>query len=526
MTGSAPRITPRIVNVLSIAGTDPTGGAGIQADLKSVSATGGYGMAVVTALVAQNTRGVRSIHLPPVLFLREQLDAVSDDVTIDAVKIGMLSSLAVIDVVTEWLDRVRPPIVVLDPVMVATSGDRLLDSAAERGLCALLSRVHIVTPNLPELAALAEEPIATDWGTALDQGHRLAARYGLRVLVKGGHLSGNASPDALVEPGGLVVEFEAERIDTVNTHGTGCSLSSALATLQARMGDWEQSVRAAKSWLTDSLRHADELQVGHGHGPVHHFASLWLGEGVPVARRAGEPRPAASPSPHLAPPLPSLAPSPRLLRDDWWHGIADLRRAIDDLDFIRQLSEGTLPKGDFSYYLAQDALYLRDYSRALARASQLAPTLEEQSFWAASAHGSLVVEMELHRDWLGAASVAPEPNPVTTNYLNHLLAAAGGSSYGALVAALLPCFWIYQDVGERLAAANHAQHPFTGWLSTYADPAFAQSTRQAIEIVEAAALRANDTERGLMWEAFRASAAHEVAFFAMGAAHDHITMTH
>jgi hydroxymethylpyrimidine kinase/phosphomethylpyrimidine kinase len=516
MSAATPRIAPgtapRIVNVLSIAGTDPTGGAGIQADLKSVSATGGYGMAVVTALVAQNTRGVRSIHLPPVDFLREQLDAVSDDVTIDAVKIGMLSNLAVIDVVTEWLDRVRPPIVVLDPVMVATSGDRLLDSAAERGLCALLTRVHIVTPNLPELAALVEAPVATDWGAALDQGRRLAARYRVRVLVKGGHLGGNDSPDALVEPGGRVVEIAAERIDTVNTHGTGCSLSSALATLQAQLGDWEQSVRAAKSWLTDSLRHADELRVGQGHGPVHHFASLWRGEGLPAALRGVENLPAA------LLPSPSPSPAPHLLRDDWWHGIVDLRRAVDDLDFIRQLRNGTLPEEDFSYYLAQDALYLRDYSRALARASQLAPTLEEQSFWAVSSHSSLAVEMELHRDWLGAASVAPEPNPVTTNYLNHLLAVAGGSSYGALVAALLPCFWIYQDVGERLAAANHAEHPFNTWLSTYADPVFAQSTQQAIEIVEAAALLANDVERGLMWEAFRASAAHEVAFFAMGTA--------
>ncbi|MFC5928052.1 bifunctional hydroxymethylpyrimidine kinase/phosphomethylpyrimidine kinase [Cryobacterium melibiosiphilum] len=485
------------MNVLSIAGTDPTGGAGIQADLKSVSATGGYGMAVVTALVAQNTRGVRSIHLPPVDFLREQLDSVSDDVTIDAVKIGMLSNLAVIDVVADWLDRVRPPIVVLDPVMVATSGDRLLD-AAEEGLRALLTRVHIVTPNLPELAVLVDAPVASDWAGALAQGRRLAKEYVVRVLVKGGHLGGSASPDALIEPGGRMVEFAADRIDTVNTHGTGCSLSSALATLQAQLGDWEQAVRSAKSWLTDSLRHSDELQVGQGHGPVHHFAALWRGDGLPAAL------------------LPAV--TPHLLRDDWWHGIADLRTQVDDLEFIRGLSDGTLPESAFSYYLAQDALYLRDYSRALARASQLAPTLSEQSFWAVSAHGSLAVEMELHRDWLGADLAAPEPNPVTSNYLNHLLAVAGGSSYGALVAALLPCFWIYQDVGERLAAANHPGHPFTAWLSTYADPAFAESTRQAIEIVEAAALLAGHVERGRMWEAFRASAAHEVAFFAMGTA--------
>ena len=295
-----------------------------------------------------------------------------------------------------------------------------------------------------------------------------------------------------------MVEFAAERIDTVNTHGTGCSLSSALATFQAQLGDWEHSVRGAKSWLTDALRHADELTVGHGHGPVHHFAALWRGEGLPAGLDG------------------SAVAAPRRLRGEWWLGIADLRGQIDDLEFIRRLSDGTLPSGDFSYYLAQDALYLRDYSRALARASQLAPNLAEQSFWAQSAHGSLAVEMELHRDWLGEAAADPEPNPVTTRYLNHLLAVAGGSSYAALVAALLPCFWIYQDVGERLAAANHAEHPFTAWLSTYADSAFAESTRQAIEIVEVAASLAGEVERARMWQAFRASAAHEVAFFAMG----------
>ena len=505
ITGRSPA---GIVRVLSIAGTDPTGGAGIQADLKSVSATGGYGMAVITALVAQNTQGVRSIHLPPMAFLREQLDAVSDDVTIDAVKIGMLSNLDVIEVVGEWLDRVRPPIVVLDPVMVATSGDRLLDAAAVAGLRALLARVDIVTPNLPELAVLAETSVATGWAEALDQGRRVAETYAVLVLVKGGHLGGDASPDALVEPTGRVVTFAADRVNTVNTHGTGCSLSSAIATMQAQLGDWEQSIRAAKLWLTDSLQHSAELRVGQGHGPIHHFAALWRGGGLPTTMSAVG---VTSAGVCLA-----SMPAPHLLRDEWWYGIADLRSAIDDLEFIRRLSDGTLPESAFSNYLAQDALYLRDFSRALARASQLAPTLEEQSFWAISANSSLVVEMELHRDWLGPKITEPEPAPVTRNYLNHLLAVAGGSSYGQLVAALLPCFWIYQDVGERLAAANHSEHPYSAWLSTYADPAFAESTRRAIEIVEAAAEAGNVAERGLMWEAFRASAAHELEFFAMG----------
>ena len=163
------RSTPR---VLSIAGTDPTGGAGIQADLKSIAANGGYGMAVVTALVAQNTRGVRSVHTPPVEFLREQLDAVSDDVVIDAVKIGMLADVDVIREVRSWLEAIRPPLVVLDPVMVATSGDRLLESSAEQALRDLVSLADLVTPNIPELAVLLQEPTACSWLEAVEQGKR------------------------------------------------------------------------------------------------------------------------------------------------------------------------------------------------------------------------------------------------------------------------------------------------------------------------------------------------------------------
>ncbi|MBB5639459.1 bifunctional hydroxymethylpyrimidine kinase/phosphomethylpyrimidine kinase [Cryobacterium roopkundense] len=271
----------RIPRVLSIAGTDPTGGAGIQADLKSVSANGGYGMAVVTALVAQNTRGVRSVHLPPVSFLREQLDAVSDDVVIDAVKIGMLSNQAVIDEVSGWLRRVRPPIVVLDPVMVATSGDRLLDEPAEAALRGLLSLAHLVTPNLPELAVLAERPEAPTWPEALAQALTVSAAHSVIVLVKGGHLAGDASPDALVDASGslsggrTVIEMSVDRVPTRNTHGTGCSLSSAIATQQVLLGDWEQALTVCKAWLTASLRHADELEVGRGNGPINHFATLW-----------------------------------------------------------------------------------------------------------------------------------------------------------------------------------------------------------------------------------------------------------
>jgi hydroxymethylpyrimidine/phosphomethylpyrimidine kinase len=267
--------TTQVPRVLSIAGTDPTGGAGIQADLKSIAAHGGYGMAVVTALVAQNTRGVRAVHTPPPAFLREQLLAVSDDVEIDAVKIGMLGDEATVAEVRSWLGAVAPPVVVLDPVMVSTSGHRLLEAGAEDAVRDLLPAADLVTPNLAELGVLVRSTTARTWPEALDQARALSASAGVVVLTKGGHLDGDRCPDALVDttgrlPGDLV-EVPGRRVGTRNSHGTGCSLSSAMATRRVLDGSWPEALRLSKSWLLGALEHADELHVGGGNGPIHHF---------------------------------------------------------------------------------------------------------------------------------------------------------------------------------------------------------------------------------------------------------------
>ncbi|KIU03221.1 bifunctional hydroxymethylpyrimidine kinase/phosphomethylpyrimidine kinase [Frigoribacterium sp. MEB024] len=499
-SGPAPVIV-KVPRVLSIAGTDPTGGAGIQADLKSIAANGGYGMAVVTALVAQNTCGVRSVHIPPASFLRAQLDAVSDDVDIDAIKIGMLGDIATITVVSTWLDETWPqdgagrPPVVLDPVMVATSGDRLLALEAEQALRDLVTRVDVVTPNLPELAVLADTSIATTWAEALDQGRRVSTSTGALVLVKGGHLEGARSPDALVRVSREsdapdVVEVPGRRIATSNTHGTGCSLSSAMATQYALLLDWSRALKASKRWLQGALERADELDVGRGAGPINHFAELWASAGTV-----------------------SVTPC---ATDIWWDEIASARAALEDLDFLNQLRDGKLDKARFEHYLTQDSLYLTKYARALSRASQLAPTADEQVFWARNSAACLDVERELHHERLGGAvSEATREHAVTTAYTDHLLAAAGGSSYGVLVAAVLPCFWLYSDLGERLLAARRPNHPYSEWLDTYSDPAFAESTQRACEITDQAAARAYADEREAMRRAFHISSWHEVAFFDM-----------
>ncbi|MBK0401231.1 bifunctional hydroxymethylpyrimidine kinase/phosphomethylpyrimidine kinase [Limibaculum sp. M0105] len=268
--------TRTIPNVLSIAGSDPSGGAGIQADIKAFSANGAYGMAALTALTAQNTQGVSGVHLVPPDFVAAQIDAVFADIRVDAVKIGMIATAGIATAVAETLARHAPPVVVvLDPVMVAKGGASLLAPDAVEALrTRLLPLATVVTPNLPELAALLDQPEATDRDAMAAQAASLLARGPGAVLVKGGHLAAAASPDALVTAEG-VVWLEGPRHETRNTHGTGCTLSAALAALLARGLDLQTAARTAKDYVAGAIAASDRLDVGCGHGPTHHFHALW-----------------------------------------------------------------------------------------------------------------------------------------------------------------------------------------------------------------------------------------------------------
>lgn len=256
---------------LTIAGSDSSGGAGIQADLKTFGACGVYGASVITALTAQNTLGVEAIHPVPADFVTAQIDAVFSDLGVKVVKIGMVSQREVIAAIVAGLDRWKPSHVVVDPVMVATSGARLLETAAiDMVRSQLLPRAHIITPNLPEAAALLDEPVALTESEIETQGRRLLTLGCSAVLIKGGHADGPESIDYLVRHDG-VIAFRAPRIDTKNTHGTGCSLSSAIAAGLAKGQDLEVAVRAAKAYVSAAIAAANRLQVGRGHGPIHHF---------------------------------------------------------------------------------------------------------------------------------------------------------------------------------------------------------------------------------------------------------------
>jgi hydroxymethylpyrimidine/phosphomethylpyrimidine kinase len=496
VSGSVPGAGPSLPRVLSIAGTDPTGGAGVQADLKSIAAQDGYGMAVVTALVAQNTLGVRSVHVPDPVFLRQQLDAVSDDVTVDAVKTGMLATAEVVRVVVDWLRAHRPAWVVVDPVMVATSGDRLLDAHAESAMTELFAVADLVTPNLDELRVLAELAGAGAGAGTTDgiaAARVVARRWDVRVLAKGGHDDGPTADDVLVSPDGSVRVFTGPRIVTTNTHGTGCSLSSAIATLVARHGDWELAVGAAKTWLTAALRGADALQVGNGHGPIDHNA---------LVRAA--------------------LPTPRLT-DAWWVDAAEVLDETLDCRFLRGLADGTLDPEAFAGYLAQDVHYLRAYEQHLATIAA-GSTGDAAAFWTTASANCAAEARDLHQRRLAGSHADDPVHPVCAGYLAHLADAARQSAdardvaatgdVSLLAAAVLPCFRVYAWVGEQLGTAP-VGHPFADWITAYRDPGFAASSARATELVEELARRADPELRGRMARAFRQSVAQELAFFRM-----------
>lgn len=261
--------------VLSIAGSDPSGGAGIQADLKTFSALGAYGACVLTALTAQNTTGVYGVHEVPAPFVADQLRVVADDLRIDAVKIGMLADASIVRAVADYLTEREPPVVVLDPVMVATSGDPLLRADAVRAVIELVPRASMITPNVPEAAVLLGTEPADSVDAMADQAMELVRRGAQRVLLKGGHLDTPGEVvDVLADRSGVDL-LRSVRIPTENTHGTGCSLSSAIAALRPQRASWGAAVMEARAWLSEAIAAADELQVGHGHGPVHHFARIW-----------------------------------------------------------------------------------------------------------------------------------------------------------------------------------------------------------------------------------------------------------
>ncbi|MFM2580514.1 bifunctional hydroxymethylpyrimidine kinase/phosphomethylpyrimidine kinase [Vibrio fortis] len=258
--------------VLTIAGSDSGGGAGIQADIKAMSATGSFACSVITAITSQNTQGVSAIFPIPLDHVASQLDAVFSDLNVVAVKVGMLADSNIIKVVADKIKQYQPKHLVIDPVMVATSGDLLLEQSAISTLKeALIPLADIITPNLPEGAALTGKPVPESEADMQDMVEELRALGAKAVLLKGGHLEQDEnSNDLLILPSSTAL-ISAKRFPTKNTHGTGCTLSSAIASYLAQGNELTQSVELGKRYISEAIAHADQLNVGQGHGPVNHF---------------------------------------------------------------------------------------------------------------------------------------------------------------------------------------------------------------------------------------------------------------
>lgn len=538
----------RVPRVLSIAGTDPSGGAGIQADLKSIAASGGYGMCVTTSLVAQNTCGVREVFTPPLEFLTAQLAAVFDDVTVDAVKIGMLGDADTIRTVRTWLSEHPVPLVVLDPVMIASSGDRLLQAEAEQALRDLVPLVNVITPNIPELAVLCQKEPAQTFDEAHEQAANLAAATGTTVIVKGGHLCGQDAGNTAVFPDGTCAHVRTPRLDSRNTHGTGCSLSSSLATrlgvellqhTEAAEHTAEQSVLTSEDthralqwstrWLHESIAAGAGLQVGsgEGHGPVDHAARARRLEAAAsaypwhhlLATTDSEGNTLDGTSPERLLPVSPVPAGEAVVKPagPWtaalWAAGGETWHQILDLPFVRALGEGTLDEDLFAFYLDQDALYLRDYSRALATLSARADTAEAQVHWAAGAHEAIAAESQLHEGWLANRARLGGPSPITMGYTNFLRASAAGDDYVVGAAAILPCYWLYEEVGAVLSSQNHADHPYAEWLSMYGGEEFAAEVARSLAEVERAFEAASPAQRVRAARAYLSACVYEREFF-------------
>ena len=539
--------TLNVPRVLSIAGTDPSGGAGIQADLKSITASGGYGMCVTTSLVAQNTCGVREVFTPPLEFFTAQLAAVFDDVTVDAVKIGMLGDADTIRTVRTWLSEHPVPVVVLDPVMIASSGDRLLQAEAEQALRDLVPLVDVITPNVPELAVLCQKEPAQTFDEAHEQAANLAADTGTTVIVKGGHLHGEDAGNTAVFPDGTCAHVRTPRLESRNTHGTGCSLSSSLATRlgvellqhteaaehaadqQLTSEDTHRALQWSTRWLHESIAAGAGLQVGsgEGHGPVDHAARARRLEAAAssypwhhlLATTDSEGNTLDGTSPERLLPVSPVPTGKAVVKPagPWtaalWAAGGETWHQILDLSFVRALGEGTLDEDLFAFYLDQDALYLRDYSRALATLSARADTAAAQVHWAAGAHEAIAAESQLHEGWLANRARLGGASPITMGYTNFLRASAAGDDYVVGAAAILPCYWLYEEVGAVLSSQNHADHPYAEWLSMYGGEDFAADVARSLAEVERAFEAASPAQRVRAARAYLSACVYEREFF-------------
>ena len=478
---------------LTIAGSDSSGGAGIQADIKAMTMNGVYAMSAVTALTAQNTTGVAGIMEVTPEFLRQQIDMVFTDIRPDAVKIGMVSSSGLIHAISDALKFYGAHNIVADPVMVSTSGAKLIDDDAITTLAEeLLPLAVVATPNIPEAEILSGIKIITreDMHRA---GAEINARYGCAVLVKGGH-SVNDADDLLCEDGGKFTWFYGERINTTNTHGTGCTLSSAIAANLAKGYTLADAVRLAKEYVSGAL--GAMLDLGKGSGPMNHAFAL---TGKFAAKKD--------------------------LRGLLMASVSDIWPEYNNHPFVRGLETGTLDPQKFRRYIIQDYLYLNEYAKVFALGIAKAKSLDTMRLFSQVIGAIANVEMNVHKGYMGRLGVTQEEldsasrKLANLSYTSYMLRIAYEEGEPEILAAILSCALSYEDIAKEIVRRNPdsvSNELYGTWIRTYSGEEYCGLNNVLVSFMEKACRNYSVDQMNHLAEIFRACSEYEMGFWDMG----------
>lgn len=481
---------------LSIAGSDSSGGAGIQADLKTMTMNGVYGMSAVTALTAQNTTGVFAIDTVSPEFLREQIDAVFRDIPPDAVKVGMVSSPDLVDVIAERMSHYGVKNLVIDPVMVATSGSALSsDETVVRLQEKLIPFARVITPNIPEGEVLTGMKIESkeDMERAA---HLMNERFGCAVLLKGGH--GLKDADDLLCEDGKLTWFKGERIDTDNTHGTGCTLSSAIASNLAKEMDLPDAIRRAKDYLSKALDTG--LNLGEGCGPLNHIFALTETESD------------------------DQNPSEQSLSEKMLDRVADLWESYSVHPFVLGLRDGTLDREKFRRYIVQDYLYLVEYAKVFALGLARSKSPETLHLFSDYINVLTGDEMDIHRGYMGRFEITQEELDATPrsldnlSYTSYMLRIAYEEDEVAILAAILACAISYEAIARRMVEENPAcvDDAFYGdWIRGYAADDYARQNKKLTGMLDRLTENLSACQQEHLIDIFENCSRYELGFWDM-----------
>ncbi len=478
---------------LSIAGSDSSGGAGIQADIKTMIANGVYAMSAITALTAQNTTGVQGILEVTPEFLARQIDSVFTDIHPDAVKIGMVSSVELIKTIAQKLRQYQAVNIVVDPVMVATSGSRLLSEDAVDALKQnLLPLATVLTPNIPEAEVLSGMKVQSA-EDMLAAARYISETYHCAVLCKGGHQLNDAN-DLLYRDGDYQW-FNGKRINNPNTHGTGCTLSSAIASNLAKGHDLDAAVERAKAYVSGALEAM--LDLGSGSGPMNHAFNL---NGKPTK-------------------VMNMKTTQRLL-----HVSKEIWAGYHKHPFVRGIASGTLDREKFQYYMLQDYLYLIDYAKVFAMGAAKAQDKETVRLFGSYMSQILEGEMDLHKGYMKRLGISLEESEQTAMaldnlfYTSYMLRVAYEEGPGEIAAAILSCALSYEVIAKAMIQSDpaSADHPFYGqWVRSYADSGYSDANQKLIDLIERLTADYSETKMQRLEEIFIACSRCESAFWDM-----------